>query len=152
MLKKFSYVQQYKMLSGQRGLTVAPSPFSHGHYRLDVTPDLGRSKQRSPYPGNESDLRHTHPWKDFCLSKQDRRMGSRAKKNVIPIQRSSGVSSVPSPDCRTKRIVKLSVINGKKIIILMNIRLLKFPAIRSCQCVCRRADKASKQNLLLFAA
>ena len=95
MLKTFSYVQQYKMMSGYCVLAVAPSPFSRGHYRLDVTPDLGSSRRRSPYPGNESDLRHTPPWKDFSLSKQDRRMGSRAKQNVIPIQRSSGVSSVP---------------------------------------------------------
>lgn len=122
----FSYVQHYKMLSGYHILTVAPSPFSRGHYRLHVTPDLGRSRRQSPYLSNGSDLRHVSRWKDFSLSKQDRRMGSRAKQNVIPIQRSSGFSSIPYPHGRA------CVKHGKKIIILMNTRLLKFPAIRSC--------------------
>lgn len=47
--------------------------------RLDVTPDFERSRKRSSYQGNESDLRHKLPCKDFSLPRQDRRMGSRAK-------------------------------------------------------------------------
>lgn len=59
-------------------------------------------------------------------------MGSKASQDVIPNKSSSGVISVPSPCGWTKSIVKLHVTNGEKIILFMNTKVLKFPAIRSC--------------------